>query len=91
MDNVFVIALIFAYFRVPAEHQHRVLFWGILGALVMRGFMIGAGVALITLLHGVLYLFGAFLIYSGIKMIFVETEVHPEKNRVSSGPENFTR
>src|SRR5215203_720082 len=52
MDNVFVIALIFAYFRVPAEHQHRVLFWGILGALVMRGFMIGAGVALINLLHG---------------------------------------
>jgi tellurite resistance protein TerC len=82
MDNVFVIALIFAYFRVPPEHQHRVLFWGILGALVMRGVMIGAGVALIALLHGVLYLFGAFLIYSGIKMIFVETEVHPEKNRV---------
>jgi tellurite resistance protein TerC len=82
MDNVFVMALIFAYFRVPSEHQHRVLFWGILGALVMRGAMIGAGVALITFLHWVLYLFGAFLVYSGIKMLLVETEVHPEKNRV---------
>jgi tellurite resistance protein TerC len=82
MDNVFVIALIFAYFQIPSEHQHRVLFWGIVGALVMRGVMIGAGVALISWLQGVLYFFGAFLIYSGIKMIFVETEVHPERNRV---------
>jgi tellurite resistance protein TerC len=82
MDNVFVIALIFAYFRVPAEHQHRVLFWGILGALVMRGVMIGAGVALIDWLHWILYVFGAFLVYSGLKMLFVETEVEPEKNGV---------
>jgi len=82
MDNVFVIALIFAYFRIPSELQHRVLFWGILGALLMRGAMIGAGVALISLLHWVLYVFGAFLVYSGIKMLLVETEVHPEKNRV---------
>ena len=82
MDNVFVMALIFAYFRVPPQYQHRVLFWGILGALIMRGLMIGAGVALISWLQGVLYIFGAFLIYSGIKMIFVDTEVHPEKNRV---------
>lgn len=82
MDNVFVIALIFGYFQVPARYQHRVLFWGILGALIMRGAMIGVGVALITWLSFVLYLFGAFLVYSGIKMIFVETEVHPEKNRV---------
>jgi tellurite resistance protein TerC len=89
MDNVFVMALIFAYFRVPPEHQHRVLFWGILGALVMRGMMIGAGVALITWLHGVLYLFGAFLVYSGIKMIFVETEVHPEKNVVVKWARKF--
>src|SRR6478735_2830741 len=51
MDNVFVIALIFGYFRIPSEYQHRVLFWGILGALIMRGFMIGIGVALITLLN----------------------------------------
>jgi tellurite resistance protein TerC len=82
MDNVFVMALIFAYFRVPSEHQHRVLFWGILGALVMRGAMIGAGVALISNLQWMLYVFGAFLVYSGIKMLVVTTEVHPEKNRV---------
>src|SRR5215813_12194713 len=55
MDNVFVIALIFAYFHVPSEQQHRVLFWGILGALIMRGIMIGAGVALITMFHWILY------------------------------------
>jgi tellurite resistance protein TerC len=81
MDNVFVIALIFAYFRVPTEYQHRVLFWGILGALVMRGVMIGAGAALVERFHWTLYLFGAFLLYSGIKMMFVDDEgVHPEKN-----------
>lgn len=82
MDNVFVIALIFGYFRIPSEFQHRVLFWGILGALVMRGIMIGAGVALIMAMSWVLYLFGAFLIYSGFKMCFSETEVHPEKNKI---------
>ena len=82
MDNVFVIALIFGYFQVPAQYQHRVLFWGILGALIMRGALIGVGVALITLMNFLLYVFGAFLVYSGIKMVFVETEVHPEKNRV---------
>ena len=58
MDNVFVIALIFGYFRIPSELQHRVLFWGILGALIMRGLMIGAGVALITWLHWLLWVFG---------------------------------
>jgi tellurite resistance protein TerC len=82
MDNVFVIALIFAYFHIPSEHQHRVLFWGILGALVMRGAMIALGVALISWIHWVLYILGALLVYSGIKMMFVEPEVHPEKNRV---------
>ncbi len=82
MDNVFVIALIFGYFRIPNEYQHRVLFWGILGALIMRGLMIGAGVALIAALHWVLYLFAALLIFSGIKMMFVETDVEPEKNPV---------
>ena len=82
MDNVFVIALIFAYFRIPAEHQHRVLYWGILGALVMRGLMIGFGVALILWLNWILYVFGAFLLFSGVKMLFVDTEMHPEKNRV---------
>src|ERR1051325_605215 len=82
MDNVFVIALIFTYFRIPSQYQHRVLFWGILGALIMRGLMIGAGVALISWLSWILYVFGAFLVYTGVKMMFVETEVEPEKNRV---------
>lgn len=81
MDNVFVIALIFGYFRVPAEYQHRVLFWGIMGALIMRGIMIGAGAALVARYHWVLYFMGAFLVFSGIKMIFVSDEgVNPEKN-----------
>jgi tellurite resistance protein TerC len=82
MDNVFVIALIFGYFSVPSEHQHRVLFWGIVGALVMRGLMIGVGVALISLVSWVLYVFGAFLVFSGIKMMFAKSEVHPERNQV---------
>src|SRR5512145_79318 len=82
MDNVFVIALIFSYFRVPPQYQHRVLFWGILGALVMRGVMIGAGVAIVSAMSWVLYLFGAFLVYSGIKMIFIDTDVRPEDNPV---------
>ena len=82
MDNVFVIALIFEYFSIPRKFQHRVLFWGILGALVMRGLMIGAGVALVSWLHWMLYLLGAFVLFTGVKMLFVETDVHPEKNRV---------
>jgi len=81
MDNVFVIALIFTYFRVPPEFQHRVLFWGILGALVMRGVMIGFGAAVVREFEWVLYGLGAFLVFSGIKMIFAgDEEVHPEKN-----------
>jgi tellurite resistance protein TerC len=82
MDNVFVIALIFSYFRVPSEYQHRVLFWGILGALIMRGLMIGVGVALIDWLDWILYVFGAFIVYTGVKMFFTESEVDPEKNKV---------
>lgn len=83
MDNVFVMALIFAYFRVPHRYQHRVLFWGILGALIMRGLLIGLGAALIKQFHWTLYAFGAFLVYSGGKMIFTDEEgVHPEKNPV---------
>jgi len=83
MDNVFVIALIFGYFRVPAELQHRVLFWGIIGALIMRGLMIGAGTALVAQFHWTLYVFGAFLVYSGVKMCFShDEEVHPEKNPI---------
>src|SRR5216117_2191784 len=82
MDNVFVIALIFAYFRVPPEYQHRVLFWGILGALIMRGIMIGAGVALITFMHWLLWVFGAFLIFSGLKMLLADAKMDPEQTRV---------
>jgi tellurite resistance protein TerC len=83
MDNVFVIALIFGYFRVPSHLQHRVLFWGILGALIMRGIMIAVGAALVARFHWMLYLFGAFLVFTGVKMIFSRDEgVHPEKNPV---------
>ena len=83
MDNVFVIALIFSYFRVPPEFQHRVLFIGFINALVMRGIIIGVGTAVVQRFHWVLYFLGAFLIYSGIKMLFsTETGVHPEKNPV---------
>jgi tellurite resistance protein TerC len=81
MDNVFVIALIFAYFRVPLELQHRLLFWGVLGALLTRGLMIGIGAALIARFHWMLYVFGGFLILTGIRMVFSDQEgVHPEKN-----------
>jgi tellurite resistance protein TerC len=81
MDNVFVIALIFAYFRVPLEYQHRVLFWGIMGALIMRGVMIGLGAALIQRFHWMLYALGVFLIMTGIKMVFAGDHApHPEKN-----------
>jgi tellurite resistance protein TerC len=74
MDNVFVIALIFQHLRIPAHLQHRVLFWGILGALVMRGAMIGVGAALVARYHWILYLFGAFLIYTGIRMLVTTNE-----------------
>lgn len=83
MDNVFVIAMIFSYFRVPLMHQHRVLFWGILGALVMRGVMIGVGAALVQKFHWMLYVFGGFLVITGIKMLFAGDDgVHPDKNPV---------
>lgn len=83
MDNVFVIALIFSYFRVPAQYQHRVLFWGILGALIMRGALILAGAALIQKFQWTLYLFGAFILFTGVKMLFASEEgVEPEKNPV---------
>jgi tellurite resistance protein TerC len=81
MDNVFVIALIFAYFQVPLQFQHRVLFWGILGALIMRGIMIGLGVALILRFHWMLPVFGVVLLIAGAKMVLLEEKgVHPEKN-----------
>jgi tellurite resistance protein TerC len=82
-DNVFVFLLIFTYFRVLPQHQHRVLFWGILGALVMRGIFITAGVTLIHRFHAVIYVFGAILVGSGVKMLFEgEKEIHPERNPV---------
>ena len=83
MDNVFVIALIFAYFHVPSQYQHQVLFWGILGALIMRGVMIAAGAALVGRFLWTLYVFGAFLVFTGVKMLFADEKgVEPEKNPV---------
>jgi tellurite resistance protein TerC len=83
MDNVFVIACIFSYFRIPSELQHRVLFWGILGALLMRGMMIWLGTELIQRFHAMLYVFGAFLLLTAVKMLFASEEgVHPERNPV---------
>ncbi len=83
VDNIFVIALLFAYFKVPDAYQHRVLFWGILGALVMRAGFILAGAALLERFHWIIYLFGAFLILTGIKMAFApEHGLEPEKNPV---------
>ena len=69
VDNIFVFVLIFTYFQVKREYQHRVLFWGIMGALVMRGLMIGLGVALVSRFHWILYIFGAFLLVTGIRML----------------------
>lgn len=83
VDNIFVFALLFSYFSVPPAYQHRVLFWGILGALVMRATMIGVGAALITKFAWIIYIFGGFLILTGIKMIFKkEEQIHPERNPV---------
>ena len=83
VDNLFVFLLIFRFFQVPPVHQHKVLFWGILGALIMRAVFIVAGVGLIQRFHWIIYVFGAFLVYSGIKLFFQEeAEIHPEKNPV---------
>jgi tellurite resistance protein TerC len=81
VDNIFVFVLIFAYFKVPPQYQHRVLFWGVLGALVMRGVMIAAGALLIERFHWIIYVFGAFLVYTGIKMATQdEMDIEPESN-----------
>jgi tellurite resistance protein TerC len=81
MDNVFVMALIFRYFQVPLAYQHRLLFWGIMGALVLRGSMIWAGAALVRQFEWILIVFGSFLIFSGIKLLCAKEEsVEPEKN-----------
>ena len=83
VDNVFVFALLFSYFAVPQLYQHKVLFWGILGALIMRAIMIVAGAALIAKFAWIIYVFGGFLILTGIKMIVKrEEEIHPERNPV---------
>ncbi len=82
-DNVFVFVLIFNYFAVPPPWQHKVLFWGVLGALIMRLIMIGLGVALISRFGWILYLFGAFLVFTGLKMVLGGNEqAHPESNPV---------
>lgn len=82
-DNIFVFLLIFSYFRVPTEYQHKVLFWGIVGAVVMRAIMVTAGVVLIHRFEWIVYLFGGFLIVTGVRMAFQkEGELHPERNPV---------
>jgi len=84
IDNLFVFLLLFTYFKVPARYQHKVLYWGILGALFMRGVLILLGAALITRFHWILYIFGLFLVITGVKMAFQDEkkEVHPERNIV---------
>jgi tellurite resistance protein TerC len=83
VDNIFVFLLIFSYFGVPAIYQHKILFWGILGALIMRAVFIATGVTLIAKFHWIIYVFGAFLILTGIKMALQkDKEIHPERNPV---------
>jgi tellurite resistance protein TerC len=83
VDNLFIFLVIFRYFNVPPEHQHKVLFWGVLGALVMRGVFIALGVGLISRFTWIIYVFGAFLVFSGIKLLRQgDQEIHPEKNPV---------
>ncbi|HUL08702.1 MAG TPA: TerC family protein [Candidatus Acidoferrum sp.] len=88
LDNVFVFVLIFTHFAVPPQYQHRVLFWGILGALIMRGLLIAAGAALISTVHWIVLLFGAFLVLTGIKMLLsINVEPDLANNRIIA----FTR
>jgi tellurite resistance protein TerC len=83
IDNLFVFLLIFKYFGIPTQYEHKALFWGILGALVLRAVFIIAGVALIAKFHWVIYVFGVFLIITAIKIVFEkDKEIHPEKNPV---------
>ncbi len=83
VDNIFVIIMIFSYFQVPSAYQHKVLFWGILGALVMRVIFIFAGIELIQRFHWLIYLFGGFLAFTGIRMLFgSESKLEPDKNPV---------
>ncbi len=83
VDNIFVFILIFSYFRIPAVYQHKVLFWGIIGALIMRAIFIALGITLIEKFHFIIYIFGAFLIITGIRMALQkDKEIHPERNPV---------
>ncbi len=83
VDNIFVIIMIFSYFHVPASYQHKVLFWGIIGALVMRVIFIFAGIELIHRFHWLIYIFGGFLIFTGLRMVFAKEEkIEPERNPV---------
>jgi tellurite resistance protein TerC len=83
VDNIFVFLLIFNYFRVPQKYQHKVLFWGIIGALIMRAIFIAAGVILIQKFHWLIYVFGSFLVFTGIKMALQkDKEIHPERNPI---------
>jgi tellurite resistance protein TerC len=83
VDNIFVFVLIFSYFRIPEKYQHRVLFWGIIGALVMRGSMIAGGAYLIQRFHWIIYVFGAFLVFTGIRMATQDaTDIEPETNPI---------
>ncbi len=92
VDNLFVFLVIFEYFRVPREYQHKALFWGIVGALVLRGLFIIMGVALLQSFHWISYLFGAFLVFTGIKMAFRSDEdVKPERNIVLRVFRKFAR
>jgi tellurite resistance protein TerC len=89
LDNVFVFLLIFQYFRVDPRYQHRLLFWGVVGALVLRGAMIGTGAVLIARFDWILYVFGAFLVYEGFKLFGVDHVVHPEKNPLVRWTQKF--
>jgi TerC family integral membrane protein len=81
VDNIFVFAVLFSFFRVPGHLQHRVLFWGVLGALVMRGLFVAAGTALLASFHAVIYVFGAILVATGVRLLVRrDAEMHPERN-----------
>jgi tellurite resistance protein TerC len=83
IDNVFVFLLIFSYFNVAAQYQHRVLFWGIIGALIFRAIFIAFGALLIAKFHAIIYVFGAFLVFTGIKMAWAkDKQIHPERNPI---------
>jgi tellurite resistance protein TerC len=90
VDNIFVFILIFSFFKVNGKYQHKVLFWGIIGALIMRAIFIFAGVALIERFHWIIYIFGGFLVYTGIKMLFHEdVDIEPANNPVVKFAKKF--